>query len=169
MIDPKDSIIRVGDTVEIVRPFVFIRCSYEEGFYFHYHKMIKEIGEEIDKQLEKWGVETWRGNQAKNAIAYGRMISTPKKDGAKRVIEEVELPAIKGLTFKVDKIKRVQTGTYLRATGCEDGGNIDPAYLSHHAVHKILSKDSCFDLTIDKWGLEWSTSQIDATNCKKIT
>lgn len=140
-------IIRVGDTVKIIVPKLFVRCGYSMCPEIESNSIRREFGKEINDLLVRIGVKENQDcifdqkylNQICQEIAYAKCKSN-RYGGRDRQIFTQEDLDYKDSVLKVTEIKYVRTGKYEPASyGCSyDGNEYDPPVLCNVKTHKIL-------------------------------
>ncbi len=187
-------VIRIGDTVRIVKPERFIRCGYDNNLQSNINKLLekKEDCEQLYSILSKlsgapYGIndtfselldssffkeDTRLRDRVIREIAYQRMVNQKRHGSARRIFTEEE-PSIAGLVSTVEQIKFVKTGTYYAASSYSgaDGYEYDPAYLEDEKTHKIIRL--AHDLSGERdfsifRALIQDSSWIEADNVEKV-
>jgi len=164
----KEDIIRVGDTIKITQPYLFIRCGYSLTLEKcrelilqdeKYMKIKQEIAILINKQIK---------TPTSNLLDYNNTTCLPNNldyeidnllakiyitannfGGPQRTLHTKYDEKLKGLKAEVLDIKFHKTGTYTPGYSCanyyDGGADYCPAYLSDEQTHKIL----CINLLSD--------------------
>ena len=159
--------IYVGDCIEIVQPFVFIRCGYELIHSEVATQVLSEKETEIRRFVEAnfphpaglmYGRSYYDGliRRIAGVIAYERVGLQFKRKCERQIFTEFK-PGIEGQQFGVWDVKFVQTGEYHPSCSYEtmDGREYEPATLENPMTHRIL------DLN---FGI-----RIEASMCKLIS
>lgn len=144
--------IKVGDTIRVDAPHVFIRCGYPKTFESETAIVEQECKEDIEKFLRSQKIvpESLSARSPHNeafskiarALAYARI----KRDGfggRERSIYTQNLPEFTGKEFRVERVFHVKTGVYVAGSGhyfCGGSGeyDYDPPYLDKMVSHRIL-------------------------------
>jgi len=155
----KDNIIRVGDTVKIIKPYFFKRCGYPMSFedacdsvrtiykdkissFILDVRLIDKPNKDISILEDKNSKEFNKTfDKIVSALAYD-YIRANKFGGKEKTIHTIYSPNYKNCLMEVEKIKFVKTGIY--TSGSWFGGDgyseddYTPAYLNKEKTHKIL-------------------------------
>jgi len=160
-LDPK--IIRVGDTVKIVNPQLFVRCGYPLSI----EDMEEEVKElfmgDIDDLVNSMGFDVFTEAPRRIDFDYSRLnkgkvyrkiirelayIRLRRKNfgGNERKVFTEPYDEYKDLEAEVTGIKICKSGTYNQGYGggCDywtGQSDYEPAYLSPCKTHKILTLD----------------------------
>jgi len=149
----KDSIIRVGDWIEIVEPHIFVRCGYpktvddaiaeleaEHGEAIK--KFVKDMGLSIFPPYSPYGTKSFHSDvyeRVRRAVAYAKL-KAERFGGSAREIHTKYDESKKGKRYYVCDIRFVKTGFYCAGgwSGGMDGYEYEPAELTEQKTHKIL-------------------------------
>lgn len=133
----KDDIIRVGDEIKIIHPYVFIRCGYnltkqsvEKEVFDKYAGKIEHFIESFKFQL------SYRASQKflydlQDAIQHAYLHHNGFGGNKRKVFTGYE-PDLKNKTHTVSKLKYVKTGRYM---------SYEYSYLIHEKVVKLIGID----------------------------
>lgn len=181
-LDP--SVIRIGDHVRIIKPDIFVRCGYplsKEQAVSDVSKLFGGIVEDLvfsvhngDKFIKSdkpifpdSGIER-QCKKILSDLAYVRLMGK-NFGGTKRSIYTKTEPNLIEKNARVQNIKFVQTGEYIRGYGGRGWFEDDdyyPPYLSGSKSHKILFVDVDYDSN-SAWS-SYGIIAIEAINVKKM-
>lgn len=180
------NIIRVGDTVKIINPLMFIRCGYP----LCKQDMQKEIKEHFGNIINDLIFSVKNGNKFMpsnenpllenkhrsyddiiDALAYFRLASK-NFGGNERSIHTRKCEWLMNKSGKVSEIRFVKTGIYRAGNGRGYYGDVEsiPPSLKNEKTHKILklyAPEYSSSNPIETWE-EFTEIEIEATNVQKI-
>lgn len=134
-LDPE--IIRVGDTIKVVNPQMFIRCGYNMELETETINIIERFKPEIEHLMTK--VKASGDDcidKVAKALAYFR-IRQAQFGGKERQIFTEPHEELQDKKFKVQNINFVKTGKYFPPEGWDEG--FSSGGLENEKTHKILT------------------------------
>lgn len=156
----KKTVYRVGDTVVVKNPEVFVRCGYP----LTKADALKQIDhKQLDEALFALGIyhENPAFEEIKDRVAYGWLHNRQFGGRERRIFTETKSELV-GRKFKVSHKKVVKTGTYKPSWGGQSyhTGEYDyePAYLENEKAHVIL-----FLYPADSWDFT-NYIEVEETN-----
>jgi hypothetical protein len=163
----KKIVFKVGDSVKIINPEIFIRCGYPwSKKYVEENIITPEERQKIANLLgyefvELVGDRAWKSYSIiLGALAYNKLRAN-NFGGRERSIYTENRTELKDKIFKVSGKKTVKTGKYVSGSCYED--DYEPAYLECEKTHVILSVYDddfiCSDFQIEEKNVE----KVDVT------
>lgn len=167
----KRKIIRVGDTVEIVIPNVFIRCGYPIDISELAETLLKKHQDKFREftyvnypEIPRATVDEIRDV----AFAYAKVIARGKRfGGSKRRIYTIHIPSLKGRTCQVLAKKVVYTGERVPAYHGHEG-DVEPPFLADAKAHVILELNGYYTLKTEETTVEGFSIIDDYSNVIRI-
>ena len=171
------NIIRIGDKVKIIKPFIFIRCGYPmskkdikeslskekldllENFVYNFTGLTRDVftpNYRADNIIDK----------VKDQLAFGILVANGF-GGNTRSIHSKERPELLNITGVVRTRRVVRTGVHERGSRDQETGYYDPSYLGNVKSHIIFGID--IDLNYDMIGfIDDFDINIEGINLEKI-
>lgn len=143
----RSTTIRIGDTVRVLSPYIFIRCGYElsleDGVRFVKKNMMEEViaiygkvsPDGCFRSVYPFTEDSVELQEIINALAFA-YIKSRNFGGNKRIIKQQVEPSLsRDKLYQVTGKRTCVTGIRVKAYFGEE---YEPPFLSHYTRHNIL-------------------------------